>query len=148
MLLDKLPEHMVPSRFVMMAALPLGATGKVDRYRLPDPASMGLNADAYDIVAPRNRMEEQLARMWCQLLLRERVGVHDNFFALGGHSLSAVQLTTRIRDHFGIEVPIQRIFEAPTLAELALVVLQMEAAAADPDELARLLDEIEAEESS
>jgi amino acid adenylation domain-containing protein len=148
MLLEKLPEHMVPSRFVMMAALPLGATGKVDRYRLPDPASLGLNADAYDAVAPRNRMEEQLARMWCQLLLRERVGVHDNFFALGGHSLSAVQLTTRIRDHFAIEVPIQRIFEAPTLAELALVVLQMEAAAADPDELARLLDEIEAEESS
>lgn len=145
-LLEKLPEHMVPSNFVMMTDLPLGATGKVDRYRLPDPASLPPTAADDYVVAPRNRIEEELARMWCQLLLRERVGVYDNFFALGGHSLTVVQLTTRIRDSFGIEVPIQRIFEAPTLAELALVVLQMEAAATDPDELARWLDEIESEE--
>jgi amino acid adenylation domain-containing protein len=146
LLLDRLPEHMVPSRFVMMPDLPFGATGKVDRYRLPEPAS--LPADEGEIVAARNHVEEELAQMWCQLLMRERVGVYDNFFALGGHSLTVVQLTTRIRDRFGVDVPIQRVFEAPTLAELALIILQMEAAAADPEQLARWLDEIEAEESS
>jgi amino acid adenylation domain-containing protein len=147
-LLDKLPEHMVPSRFVTMPDLPLGATGKVDRYRLPDPASLPATGDEGEIVAPRNDIEEKLAQLWCQLLMREQVGVHDNFFALGGHSLTVVQLATRIRDGFGVDVPIQRIFEAPTLAELALVVLQLEAAAADPEQLGKWLDEIETEESS
>ena len=145
-LLQTLPEYMVPSRFVMMPSLPLGGTGKVDRYRLPDPASLA-GADVVR-VAPRNRIEEELARLWRDLLLIDDVSVDDNFFALGGHSLTVVQLATRIRDSLGVNLPIQRIFEAPTLAELAMVILQMEAAEADPDELARWLDEIEAEESS
>ncbi len=147
-LLEKLPEHMVPSLFVSMDSLPLGGTGKVDRYRLPDPGSLSPAAGEDDSVAPRNRIEEELAKIWCELLMRERVGIHDNFFARGGHSLTVVQLTTRIRDDFGIDMPIQRVFEAPTLAELALVVLQMEAAAVDPEDLARWLNEIESGEIS
>jgi acyl carrier protein len=131
-----------------MDRLPLGGTGKVDRYRLPDPGSLPSAAGEDDAVAPRNRIEEELAAIWRELLMRERVGIHDNFFALGGHSLTVVQLTTRIRDAFGIDMPIQRVFEAPTLSELALVVLQMEAAAANPEDLARWLAEIESEEIS
>ncbi|QHO77852.1 non-ribosomal peptide synthetase [Bradyrhizobium sp. CCBAU 051011] len=147
MLLEVLPEYMVPSRFVMMTSLPLGGTGKIDRYRLPDPASLS-NADDEHQLVPRNRLEEELSRLWCDLLLCNKIGVHDNFFALGGHSLTAVQLATRIRDSFGVNLPVQRIFEAPTLAELSVVILQMQAAEADPDELARWLDEIQAEEMS
>jgi len=147
-LLEKLPEHMVPSLFVAMDRLPLGATGKVDRYRLPDPASQPAMSGDGNFVGPRNRVEEDLARIWSHLLLRERVGVHDNFFVLGGHSLTVVQLATRIRDSFGVDVPIHRIFEAPTLAELSLVILQMQAAQTDQEELARWLDEIESQEDN
>lgn len=147
-LLDKLPEHMVPAVFVPMDRLPLGATGKVDRYRLPDPASRPAMAGDGRFVAPRNPIEEELARLWSRLLLREHVGVHDNFFALGGHSLTVVQLATRIREAFGVDVPLHRIFEAPTLGELALLILQLEAAQTDQGELARWLDEIEAEQDT
>jgi surfactin family lipopeptide synthetase A len=147
-LLEKMPEHMVPSVFVPMDHLPLGATGKVDRYRLPDPASQPSMAEDGHFVSPRNRIEQELARIWSHLLLRERLGVHDNFFALGGHSLTVVQLATRVRESFGVDVPIHRIFEAPTLAELALVILQIQAAQTDQDELARWLDEIESQEDN
>jgi amino acid adenylation domain-containing protein len=142
-LLEKLPEHMVPSVFVPMDRLPTGATGKVDRYRLPDPASRPALQRGSDFVAPRTEIEEELARIWAQILQLERVGVNDNFFTLGGHSLMVVQLATRIRDSFAVEIPIQRIFEALTLAELAQSIAQLQIEQADQEDLARLLDEIE-----
>ena len=83
--------------------------------------------------------------MWVELLHTEGVSVTDNFFALGGHSLLVIQLATRIRESFGVEVPIQRIFEALTLSDLALSVTTAQLEMADQDELARLLDETEAE---
>jgi phthiocerol/phenolphthiocerol synthesis type-I polyketide synthase E len=82
--------------------------------------------------------------IWSQILQIERVGVNDNFFALGGHSLMVVQLATRIRKSFGVELPIQRIFEALTLAELAAGITELQIAQMDEADLARMLDEIEA----
>jgi amino acid adenylation domain-containing protein len=111
---QRLPEHMVPSAFVFLDALPLTPNGKVDRKALPRPE---LQPSEKDFVAPRNQMEEVLAGIWCELLHRERVGVRDKFFELGGHSLLATQLISRVRNAFGVELPLQSIFDAPTIRQ-------------------------------
>ncbi|MCP4657489.1 MAG: non-ribosomal peptide synthetase, partial [bacterium] len=100
-LLRTLPEYMVPSVFVSLEALPLGATGKVDRRALPAPATTA-DAEEGDFVAPRTPLEELIAGIWSRLLHRERIGAHDHFFALGGHSLLATQLISRLRDLLGV----------------------------------------------
>jgi aspartate racemase len=115
---SKLPEHMVPSVFVFLDALPLTPNGKVNRQALPeaDGTRPGLEKD---FVAPRNAVERTLSEIWAQVLGLERVGVYDNFFELGGHSLSATRVISRLCDTFRLELPLRRLFEAPTVAELA-----------------------------
>ncbi|HEU0079766.1 MAG TPA: phosphopantetheine-binding protein, partial [Longimicrobiaceae bacterium] len=108
-----LPEHMVPGAVVALDALPLTPTGKVDVAALPAPA-----APASEYAAPRSAVEEVLARDWAAVLGVERVGIHDDFFALGGHSLLAAQLVARLR-LLRVEVPVRRVFEAPTVARMA-----------------------------
>ena len=115
---QKLPEYMVPAAFVILEALPLTTNGKVDRRVLPAVDTLSLDTKE-DYVAPRTNVEEELARIWRQVLGRQQVGVHDNFFELGGHSLLATQLTSRIRDAFQVELPVRILFEAPTMAMLA-----------------------------
>ncbi|MDQ2695915.1 MAG: condensation domain-containing protein, partial [Pseudomonadota bacterium] len=111
----KLPEHMVPSAFVALEALPLTPSGKLDRRALPEAAVPPPSA----MVPPRTPDEELLAGIWAQVLGLERVGIHDDFFALGGHSLLATQAASRIRDAFGVELPLRRFFDSPTVAGLA-----------------------------
>jgi amino acid adenylation domain-containing protein len=114
----RLPDYMVPSAFVALDALPLTPSGKLDRKALPAPAGgAGIAQAAY--VAPRTPGEEVLAAIWAQLLELDKVGVDDNFFALGGHSLLAMRVAARLRDAFGIELPLRTVFEAPTIAELS-----------------------------
>ncbi|HVS00258.1 MAG TPA: amino acid adenylation domain-containing protein, partial [Thermoanaerobaculia bacterium] len=112
----RLPEHMVPSAFVVLDALPLTPNGKVDRKALPSP-EIAL-ADE-EIIAPSDPVEELLAGIWTEVLGVERVGIHQDFFALGGHSLLATRVMSRLRDTFGTEVPVRRLFETPTVAGLA-----------------------------
>jgi hypothetical protein len=120
---------MLPSAFVPMSALPLTPHGKVDRRALPAPGRQrGEPGGSY--VAPRNAVEEVLADIWAQVLEVERVGAHDNFFDLGGHSLLGTQVTSRIFDAFSVELPLRRLFEAPTLAGLSDALLE-----ASPDRL-------------
>jgi acyl carrier protein len=105
---------MIPSAFVVLEALPLTANGKIDRRALPLPdIATGIDT------APRSLLETQLVDIWAHLLSLKRVGIHDNFFELGGHSLLATQLVSRIRDAFGIELPLRYLFESPTIAQLA-----------------------------
>jgi amino acid adenylation domain-containing protein len=115
---SQLPEPMVPAAWVFLERLPLTASGKIDRQALPAPAAAA-GAAGGELIAPRDAMEEMLAAIWCGLLERPEVSVDDDFFALGGHSLLATQLVSRIRDACGCELPLQRVFEAPTLAAMA-----------------------------
>ncbi|PYQ55777.1 MAG: non-ribosomal peptide synthetase, partial [Acidobacteria bacterium] len=114
---DRLPEAMIPSFFVPMAALPLTANGKVDRRALPDPRPVAETAGA---ALPRNPTEERLAAIWRAVLRLERVGVHDNFFQLGGDSILSIQIVARARREGFLLTP-RQIFEHQTVAELAAV---------------------------
>ncbi len=112
---ERLPEYMLPSAFVFLESLPLGANGKVERRSLPKPVL----AAEEEFAAPRDALEAQLAEIWQELLGCSPIGVRDDFFELGGHSLLAVQVCRRIRSAFGKSLPVVTLFEAPTVAELA-----------------------------
>ncbi len=110
----RLPEHLVPGAFVFFPSLPLTPTGKVDRRALPAPEDGGTDAQA----APRTPAEEVLAGIWADVLGRERVGAGEDFFALGGHSLLATRVVSRVREVFGVELPLRALFEASTVERL------------------------------
>jgi aspartate racemase len=117
-LLQRLPRYMVPTRLEPVDALPLTSNGKVDIDRLARRSSRDRGVqDGY--VAPRTPVEQELAAMWSELLDVERVGVHDNFFDLGGHSLVATRLLSRVRATFEAEVTMRSFFDAPTVEDLA-----------------------------
>jgi aryl carrier-like protein len=115
-LLDRLPDYMVPAAYVRMDALPLTPNGKVDRKALPAPDGDAFATRAYE--APEGELEETLAEIWAELLGLERVGRHDNFFEMGGHSLMVVTLVERMRQR-GLHADIRALFTTPTLAALA-----------------------------
>ncbi len=115
---DRLPEYMVPATFIMLDTMPHTPSGKLDRRALPDP-NLLRSGLAGDYVAPRNPVEECLVQIWADVLRLERVGIHDNFFELNGHSLLATQVTARARDLLQVEIPVRQIFENPTVAGLA-----------------------------
>jgi amino acid adenylation domain-containing protein len=114
----KLPHYMVPSAFVFVDSLPLTPNGKIDRRALPAPDKSRPQLESA-FVAPGTATEELVARTWADILKLKRVGVHDNFFELGGHSLLAIQVISRLREQFGVELPLRVLFEQPTVAGLA-----------------------------
>jgi amino acid adenylation domain-containing protein len=118
---EKLPEFMVPSAWVILDELPLTPNGKIDRRGLPAP-DRSRDALGADYMEPRDATEATLAQIWADLLDLDKVGVYDNFFKLGGHSLLGTVLMSRVRDAFSVELPVLRLFEAPTVAGLAAVV--------------------------
>jgi thioesterase domain-containing protein len=125
---EKLPDYMVPSAFVFLYALPRTPNGKIDRLALP-----GLDMVRPELeqafVAPRNALESQLAKIWEQLLGLQPIGVRDNFFEVGGHSLLAVRLGAQIQKALGQELPLAALFQAPTIEQLAGVLSQGRATA-------------------
>lgn len=139
---EKLPDYMVPSYFVLLDALPFTADGKVDRQNLPLPDRARRNPDA-SFVPPRTPVERQLADLWCEVLALEQVGIRDNFFDVGGHSLAATQLISRVHDIFKVDLPVSSLLARPTVANMAAVVVQYQAEMADPDGIAEDLVELD-----
>src|ERR1022692_602184 len=128
---EVLPDYMVPTAFVVLPALPLTGSGKIDHRALPEPDWGAVPGQAP--AAPRTPVESQLAAIIAELLaLPAPVGVNDNFFALGGHSLTATRLMARIKDAFGVDLPIRTLFSDPTVAGLAAAVAAAGGGAADP----------------
>lgn len=142
LLKSKLPEYMLPSAFVFLDALPLTPNGKVDRRALPEPgAERAELKEAY--VAPRTAVQKKLADIWTEVLKLERLGIHDNFFDIGGHSLKATQVMSRVRAVFEMDVPLRTLFEKPTVEELALVVMERQAERVAGEEVSSILAEVE-----
>ncbi|MCI0736829.1 MAG: amino acid adenylation domain-containing protein [Beijerinckiaceae bacterium] len=112
-----LPDYMIPSAFIQLDALPLSQNGKIDRRALPVPETDANTLACFR--APRTAVEEILAGIWADVLGRERVGIDENFFEIGGHSLTAIQVISRIRRTLCAGLTLRSLFEAPTVAELA-----------------------------
>ena len=117
---SKLPEYMAPSIFVKLDALPLTASGKINRQALPVPDESRPDLQQA-FVAPRDRLEEQLATLWTNVLPLKSIGVRDNFFELGGDSLLAARLFAQIENRFGQHLPLATLFQSPTIEQLANV---------------------------
>ncbi|MEV6163999.1 amino acid adenylation domain-containing protein [Streptomyces sp. NPDC052052] len=116
-LAQRLPEYMIPATFTALDAIPVNANGKVDRRALPDPVP----ADDTERVAPRGPVEEIVAGIWTDLL-GVQASVHDNFFHIGGNSILAIRLISRIQQEFGIDFAVRTVFEGPTIERLAATV--------------------------
>jgi amino acid adenylation domain-containing protein len=139
----KLPEYLIPAALVLLDELPLTPSGKVDRRALPAPDQNGLQlANVYQ--PPRTPTEETLVTIWGKVLKLDKVGIYDNFFDVGGHSLLGTQVMSRIRSAFSIDLPLRHMFESPTVAEMADVITQSQWKQASEAELAQLLGEVEA----
>lgn len=144
--LAHLPESHLPAHFTILAEMPIGITGKIDRRALPRPE---FQPSGRTYVAPRNDTERRLAAIWKQVLgLGEDVGISDNFFALGGHSLSATQVLSLVRREFDVEVPLRRIFDQPTVEHMALAIIEVQASEVDEETLACLIAEVRAGQKS
>jgi phosphopantetheine binding protein len=143
---QSLPDYMIPSAFVVLDELPLSASGKVDRRRLPQPSEERPEL-AESFIAPRTPIEQEVAKIWEHVLKVREVGVYDNFFALGGHSLLATQVVSRVKESLQIDMPLRVMFEQPTVAGFALAVTQHQAITVEAeaiqllDQLAQLSDE-------
>jgi amino acid adenylation domain-containing protein len=134
---ERLPEYMLPSSFVVLDSLPLTTTGKVDRNALPVD-QIGVETKE-NYLAPRTALEQVLARIFSEVLSLQRVGANDGFFELGGHSLLATQVVSRVREAFQLELPLRKLFEAPTVAGLAAAILEDEAQRRRVEHTAELL---------
>ncbi len=139
---ELLPNYMVPNLFVMLEALPLTPNGKVDRRSLPAPETSRPELEKL-FAPPRTAVEEEIAKIWAEILNIEQVGIHDNFFDLGGHSLLATQAISRLRAAFNVELPLRQLFESPTVAELAVAIAQNLIDQADDEMLTQMLAELE-----
>jgi len=124
-LLEKLPEYMVPNYGVVLDAFPLTPNGKIDRKILPIPSYTFSNNGSF-VEYPHSPVEEKLVDIWKQVLDLEGLSIHDNFFVLGGHSLIATSLIGRIRDVFKKDVQVQSLFDYPTVAELAKLLISID----------------------
>jgi amino acid adenylation domain-containing protein len=136
-----LPDYMMPSAFVAMKTLPRLPSGKADRSALPAPGEQRSELQKL-YVAPRTPVEEELARIWQQVLGVKQVGIHDSFFELGGHSLSVTQLASRIWDAFQVEMPLAILFNNPTIVNMTGAIAVAQAEREDQAGVAQLLAQL------
>ncbi|MEM9485851.1 MAG: non-ribosomal peptide synthetase, partial [Cyanobacteria bacterium P01_F01_bin.116] len=146
---QKLPAYMVPQGYVTLEEIPLTSNGKVDRRRLENlwqkTTSMDSAPESTPYVAPENAIQSMVVEIWQEILKREPIGIQDNFFELGGDSLLAIQVMTRVREIFQVEVSLRHLFEDPSVAQLADAIAQSLAEQIDPDLLATLEPTLDSE---
>ena len=118
--MSKLPEYMVPSTFITLDTLPLTANGKIDRLGLPVPSIEKRSHLQY--ISPRNSTEEIIADIFGSVLNTQKVSIYDNFFELGGHSLLAIQIISRVKQAFAVDIPLRKLFEEPTIVGLSKII--------------------------
>jgi hypothetical protein len=139
---QKQPDFMVPALFVMLDTLPLTRTGKVDRRSLPQPNDVRPDLE-HPYVPPRTATEEKLAGIWREILGTEKVGVRDNFFDLGGHSLLLTQLAARVLDTFQVSLPLRVLFDQPTLEDMTVAILTRYVETTDRVKIEQMLKQID-----
>jgi len=158
----RLAEFKVPRQMLIVNGIPRGSTGKIQRIGLAERIGLAATCEEASnirkdfappdqsrpeqqrpFVAPRTPVEKSLAQIWAEVLKLEKVGTHDNFFDLGGHSLSAIQVISQVREAFHIEFPLRALFEKPTIDELAKVIIELEAQKIGAEELGHILADIE-----
>jgi len=133
----KLPDYMVPSYFVKLKSLPLTSNQKLDRSALPPPERMAAGANR-SYVPPKTAIEEFLVDVWAKVLKVDQVSVQDDFFELGGHSLLATQVLSRIRSILKVDVPLQKLFEAPNVEELSRAVISSDKKPGQAEKIAKI----------
>src|SRR5690606_38001316 len=115
-----LPTYMLPAHYLQLDVMPLTTNGKIDKKMLPVPTGINSSGEAH--VTPTNDIERQLVNIWQEVLGKDKVGINDNFFDLGGHSLTAIRLIARIKKEFSIELNIKDVFAEPTIETLADII--------------------------
>jgi acyl carrier protein len=120
-LMEHLPEYLIPAGFVFLEALPLNHHGKIDRAALPMPDHLRPDLDT-PFVAPRSLLEKRIAEIWREVLALDCVGVHDSFLELGGDSILAAQLISRVTRTFHLDLPLPLLFQSPTVSDMALLI--------------------------
>ena len=138
----KLPDYMVPARFIFLDGLPVSRNGKIDRKALPIPGRSRPELNT-PLISHRTPLEKDLARIWCDVLELDQIGIHDNFIDLGGDSLAATRIISRVIANFQIEIPLRALFQSPTVAEMACVISQHEVNKLEQHDLTKILDELE-----
>jgi acyl carrier protein len=132
---------MIPTEFVKMEALPMTANGKLDRKALPEPdherPELGI-----PYTRPQNETEDSVVRIWEEVLNVRSIGIHDNFFDLGGHSLAATRVVSRIFQQYRLEIPLRSLFQSPTIAEMAVVIAEHQGRRLGESQLSAILDEL------
>ena len=123
-LLAKIPDYMVPSEFIFLEEMPLTQSGKVDRKLLPDPEIQRIKLDQKSYVAPGSNTEKTLTELWKNVLKTDVVGIQDNFFEIGGNSLLTAYLASQIKMELGVDIPIVKLFQYPTVKSLATYIDQ------------------------
>jgi acyl carrier protein len=139
---DKLADYMIPAAFVKLDAIPLTPNGKVNRKMLPEPGNDRPDLEV-PYIAPRTPIEAELARIWSEVLSLDRVGIHDCFFDLGGHSLAATRVISHVIKHFQIDISLRALLQSPTIAEMAVVITTGTGKKLSVEELAGILAEVE-----
>jgi len=137
----KLPDFMIPARFTYLPSLPL-KQGKLDRHALPLPDHQRPELTA-PYIRPQSEAEEKLSEIWQEVLGVDPIGIADDFFDLGGNSLSATRVISRVMKHFQCDVPLRLLFESPTIEAMVLVILEHQARRIDDRQLQQILDELE-----
>jgi len=141
-LAKELPDYMIPSAFGLIDSMPLAPSGKIDRTALPDAGKFRPQLDI-PYTAPQTAVEKELTKIWAEVLSLNQIGIHDNFFDLGGHSLAVSRVISRVIQAFQLDISLKDLFASPTVASMAFLITRNQGNKASSEEIERVLYEID-----